>query len=252
MVKSNGKGVDTEKKNEEFLFRTGLFLYPIPVGHLIDLTNSNRFTYGRFMHVDAQGNVQRSNRFSERHFRQYHQGSTHFLIALPYINFFHLNHPHQMPRNFGGLIGGGLGVQHFYADNRSWVLRGDAITSLPPLIVLPIVMMVGGDMDSGSALNVSITDNFHINRFQLGYGVNFARNTKRTHGYWKGGWGYEESVWIPRRRNTNNMLGMALSAHYRLTNHFHIGVIYRPSFIELSRIRPMYEHSISIDFMWRL
>ena len=221
------------------------FLYPIPFGHLIDLTNNNRFTYGRFMHVDAQGNVQRSNRFSERHFRQHQQGDFYILLALPCINFFHFNPRNETRRMSDGFLGVGIGIEYFYRHNQSLLLRGDAITN--SLRIFP-----AHGSERFSTFNVSLTDNFHINRLQLGYGVNFAQNSWNKRGYWERDWWDESSVWIPCRRNVNNMLGMALSAHYRLTNHFHIGVIYRPSFIELSRIRPMYEHSISVDFMWRL
>jgi hypothetical protein len=116
--------------------------------------------------------------------------------------------------------------------------------------------MLGGMDELGSALNVSLTDNFHIRRFRLGYGLNFASNTWDIHGHWyREYWEREpdeEPVWIPNRTRTNNMLDLALSAHYRFTNHFHLGVIYRPSFLNLSRPRLMYEHTISIDLMWRI
>ena len=232
----------------------------LPVGHLIDLTNQNRFTYRRFIHIDSSGNVQQLRRTSSIAFRPHQQGDFNILLALPYLNFFHLNHQNEPSRILGGFIGGGIGVEYFYRDSRSLQLRSDVITSLPPLFLLPLVMMLGGPDDLGSALNISVTDNFHINRFRLGYGLNFARNNWNRHGYgyWEiPPWELEEDekpVWIqvPGRFKTNNMLGLALSAHYRLTNHFHLGVIYRPSFLNLSRPRLMYEHSISIDLKWKI
>jgi hypothetical protein len=234
-----------------------LFIYP-PIGWLVDLSNQNRFTYGRAIHVDSQGNVQRlnrsfSNKYAETHFRRHQQGSFNILLSLPHLNFFHLKPRNEIPQNFGGFLGMGIGVEYFYRNDKSLQVRGDAIETLPPLFLF--ILSPWWD-NPGTASNISVTDNLHINRFQLGYGLNFARNTWKTRGrydreFWELEEG-EEPVWIEGRRATNNMLGMALSAHYRLRNHFHIGVIYRPSILELSRRRLMYEHTISVDFMWKI
>ena len=199
------------------LFCLGLLA---PIGWLVDLQSENRFTYGRFIYIDSLGNIQR--------FRKRQQGDFGYLIALPYINFFHLNPQNYTPRNLWGFIGLGFGIEYFYRNNKSFQLRGDAI------IDFPIPILLGDPQIAVDVLNVSLTDNFHINRFQLGYGLNFARKNS----WWSNG--------------RNNMLGLALSTHYRFTNSFYFGVIYRPSFWELSRNRLMYEHTISVDFMWKI
>ena len=225
-------------------------LYGSPIGYLVDLASDNRFTYGRYVFIDSLGNVSayqtRSfNKMDKRHFKQHEEGSVNFLVAIPYLNFFNLNLQNKALFS-EGFFGFGLGVEHFYRNNKSFQLRGDAVwNSALPFFPIPILTF----QNLFYAFNLNLTDNFHSGRFQMGYGLNFARN-----------------IWVPpfeaeyyppievisEQRNANNMLGLALSTHYRLTNGFHLGLIYRPSFIELSNFRPMYEHTISIDLLWKI
>jgi len=232
-----------------------------PFGHLIDLTSENRFTYGSYVFIDSLGNVQSFRRtpFERRNYRERQKGNFNLLIALPYINFFHLNPIIETPRNKGGFMGFGLGVEYFYQDNKSFQVRGDGIIDF--IIPVPASYHPEGDYEWFSALNASLTDNFHIGRWQLGYGLNFARNRWLRQGYhivppdecyWENWDNRENWEWIDGKRNINNMLGLSLSTHYRLTNSFHLGLIYRPSFLELSNFRLMYEHTISIDLLWKI
>ena len=248
-----------------FWFANLYWLYLAPVAWLVDSRNDNSFTYGRFIHIDSLGNTHRlnsafSNKFAEIYFRgQNQQGSFNLQIALPHVNFYHLKPRNETPRNMWGFFGLGLGAEYFYRNNRSLQLRGDVMLDFPIPVPVPIHFhdLYGyPPREASFALNVSLTENFHINRFRLGYGLNFARNGWIQHGHYETPpWELEEdeeSVRIPFRRKGNNMLGLALSTHYRFTNSFYLGVIYRPSFWELSRNRLMYEHTISVDFMWKI
>ena len=235
------------------------YIYGAPIGMLVDLTNDKRFFYGNYVLVDSLGNVQSFRRTPSyrKPIRQHEKGNFNLLIALPHVNFFHVNPIIEVPRNLAGFHGIGFGIEYFYQNNKSFQLRGDGIMTFP----FPFPVSYHPEFDSwevASALNVNLTDNFHIGRWQLGYGLNFARNRWVSHGYYDvpdGEIRWEESEnweWIPGQFNANNMLGLALSGHYRLTNSFHLGLIYRPSFLELSNFRPMYEHTISIDLLWRI
>ena len=237
----------------------GQFLYLAPIAWLIDSRNENRFTYGRFIHIDSLGNPRRLNNafsatFAEVYFRRHQQGNFKLQIALPYANFFHLKPQNETPRNLAGFHGIGIGVEYFYRNNRSLQLRSDGIMTFE--IPIPVSFHPEGHREIASSLNINLTDNFHINRFRLGYGLNFARNNWNYQGYESPPyWQREpddEYVWIPGRFKRNNMLGLALSTHFRFTNRFYFGVIYRPSFFELSLPRFLYEHTISIDFKWKI
>ena len=171
-------------------------------------------------------------------FIEYQQSDFSILFAFPTINVNHLRPQNDTERNLAGFWGFGVDMKYFYRNNRSLQLRSDAMIHF----LLPL--MPGPPPPGWSipfALNVSLTDNFYINRFRLGYGLNFTRDR----------WNFqdEESVWTS---HINNSLGLALSTHYRFGNHFYFGVIYRPSFLELSRRGLMYEHIISLDFTTRI
>ena len=239
--------------------------YFFPPGFIVDFATGRGFTYGEFFAVDSLGKITRlrqPNQYMrenlipvrDRTIRQHQQGDFNLQIALPYTNFFHLKPRNETPRNMWGFFGLGLGLEYFYRNNRSLQLRGDAMIDFP--LPLPASIHPEGHWETASSLNLNLTDNFHINRFRLGYGLNFARNIWNYQGYeMPPRWEREpddEFIWIPSRRSTNNMLGLALSTHYRFTNRFYLGVIYRPSFWELSRNRLMYEHTISVDFMWKI
>jgi hypothetical protein len=57
---------------------------------------------------------------------------------------------------------------------------------------------------------------------------------------------------IDGQTKNNTMLGLTLNTYYRFTEHFYLGLIYRPSFRDLSNNKMKYEHSISLDFMWKI
>ena len=236
-------------------------LYPLALfGHLIDLASDNRFFYGNYVFVDSLGNVQSFRRtpFERRNLRQHQKGNFNILVALPHINFFHLNPIIETPRNLAGFHGLGLGAKYFYRNNKSLQLRGDVITDFFLPFPAPVTFDESVPQEVSYALNISLTDNFHIGRFRFGYGLNFARNIWVLTGYFdapneKREWEYREYwEWIDGKRNVNNMLGLALSTHSRLGNSFHLGLIYRPTFINLLNFRPMYEHTISIDLLWKI
>ena len=239
----------------------GQFLYLAPIAWLIDLNTEKRFTYGKYIFIDSLGNIQKlnklfSDKYAEIYFKKHKQRDFNILLAIPHINFFHLNPLNETPRSMGGFWGFGIGAEYFYKNNKALQLRGDAITD----IFIPVPAAIDFDesvpRESCYAFNVNLTDNFHIKRFQLGYGLNFAKNTWIYHGYYeKPHWKLEEDekpVWIDGKTKTNKMLGLALNTYYRFTNHFYFGVIYRPSFLELSNPKLKYEHSISLDFLWKI
>ena len=232
------------------------------LGMGVDAATGRGFTYGNYFVVDSLGEITSLRRPTDNMrkimpphtLRQHQQGNFNLQIALPYANFFYLKPQNETSRNLSGFHGIGIGVEYFYRNNRSLQLRSDGIMTFE--IPIPVSFHPEGHREIASSLNINLTDNFHINGFRLGYGLNFARNNWNYHGYWyPSRWGLEEdeeSVWIEGRRKTNNMLGLALSTHFRFTNRFYLGVIYRPSFFELSRPRFLYEHTISIDFKWKI
>jgi hypothetical protein len=219
----------------------------------------------RNLFIDTLGNVKFyrnlskifSKKYAELNFRQYKKGSFNALFAIPEVNFYDLK-PEGETRKFnGGFLGAGLGLEGFYKKNKSLQLRGEYILSF----IIPVPAAFDPDRYSSwettGAWNVSFTDNFIFQRFQLGYGLNFALNNwnlsgyhiKRTEDEITAG---KQEEWVEGRGSKSYMLGFAFNAYYRITNHFYIGIIYRPSFLELTTPKFIYEHTLSVDFMFNV
>ena len=210
-----------------------------------------RYIYEKYILIDSLGNVHSyrrqqvfCNTFANAFFKKHQKGDFNFLLALPHASLFRMKID-ETPRDFGGFHGIGLGMEYFYKNNKSVRLRGDVITNfILPFLPIPVPMF----QNLCEAFNINLTDNFHFGRFQMGYGLNFARNSwiRLEH------YDYSLRETVPEQRSANNMLGLALNTHYRFTNHFHLGLIYRPSFFELSNFNRMYEHTISLDLLWKV
>ena len=187
-------------------------------------------TESNFMENDLS---EEQDDISSNKFIEPQQGDFNLLLSFPLINFFHLKPQNETPRNLGGLLGIGIGTEYFYRNHKSFQLQSDFIIHVIPIVIIPPM---------SNAFNVNLTDNFHINRVQIGYGLNFARN-QWTYGRYDGGWII--------KRHTNNMLGLSLNIHLG-DNDGGIGIIFRPSFFELSHSRFLYEHTISLNVKWKI
>jgi hypothetical protein len=234
--------------------------------YLIDLTNDRRFTYGRYIYVDSAGCIEThhtahryfSNKYADYYLNKPKSGDVNLLLAIPEFNFFHLHPATEPVKNMSGCIGLGIGAEYYYKDNRSLQLRWDHIQDFPVFVPAPYDWDESEPWERGFANNFSLTDNFRWKRFQTGYGLNLARNTWLQHTYYIKPDPEEivedntEPEWVDGQTKTNTMLGLSLNTYYRFTEHFYFGIIYRPSFWDISNSRLRYEHSISIDFMWKV
>ena len=251
------------KLNDTFWWgNAGGFLYLAPIAWLVDLHTKNRFTYGEYIFIDSLGNIKSykicdkffSGTYGDIYLKKHKRGNFNILLSIPEVNLFHLNPKNETQRNLVGFLGLGLGTEYFYKNNKSLQLRGDAIMDF--IAPVPAPFDAYGPWESCYAFNINLTDNFHVKRFQLGYGLNFARNTWVYHGYYNDTFEElaedEEPEWIDGKTKTNKMLGLSLNTHYRFANWFYFGVIYRPAFFEMSNSKLMYEHSISFEFMWKI
>jgi hypothetical protein len=244
----------------------GCLSYLAPVGWLIDLTNDKRFIYGNHIHIDSLGNIMSFkdsdklffNKYSDLFFHKHKKRNINLILSAPEVNLFHLSLQNETPRNFAGFLGLGTGVEYFYKNDKSLQLRIDAITNYIAPFPLPIDWdePLTEPLEDCLALNINLTNNFRWKRFHFGYGLNFAKNIWYRSAYYiepqkptDENYEYKRIDGISK---TNTMLGFVSNTYYRLFQHFYLGVIYRPSFWNLSNHKLMYEHSISFDFMWKL
>ncbi|WP_338759223.1 hypothetical protein WAF17_11330 [Bernardetia sp. ABR2-2B] len=97
---------------------------------------------------------------------------------------------------------------------------------------------------------VSTTDNIIHNRFTYGYGINYSVNHW---GEWYRDVGLINLPTIDITDYKNKNLGITLNTYYRIGKTLNIGVIYRPSLLNLSDgFKPIYEHLLSLEANWRI
>jgi hypothetical protein len=115
---------------------------------------------------------------------------------------------------------------------------------------LPVIGAVDirGEYELMSSAYFSLTDNYKLNHISLGYGLNYAWNK----------WSFqnnEEEDELPTRAATekiNQSIGVVLNGYYQFGKHFHTGLIYRPTFMQIKPdIKFKYEHLISLDLIWK-
>jgi hypothetical protein len=214
----------------------------------------------RNLHVDTLGNLKFYRNFklypskAELKFHKYQKNSINALISIPEINIYSFDVENGNRVNQIGFLGVGIGIEFFYKNNKSIQLRGDGIWSF----IVPVPASYHPEYSSWKtcgAWNINLTDNFSLKRFQLGYGLNYAINIWNARGYYnkppnelEDG---EEAEFINGVREVNHVLGLTLQANYRLGRFCYFGVIYRPSFFQISNPKLIYEHSISIEFLMK-
>ena len=97
---------------------------------------------------------------------------------------------------------------------------------------------------------LSLSNHHRIKRFDWGYGLSWIENK----------WGvdfYEEifdpGIQLISQRKRHQALGLEFSGYYFTGPSFHMGLIYRPSFVRLYTDPVFkYEHLISVDLAWKI
>ena len=96
--------------------------------------------------------------------------------------------------------------------------------------------------------SVSISNNYKIKRLLLGYGISYSKYTHYT--YYTYGYNIEASKTY---KSTNNVIGLVIPIYYQITNHFFVGLEYKPSIWRISSSNPVdYEHVINFEFGWKI
>lgn len=176
------------------------------------------------------------------------KGKGQFLLhlSLPYINNIHLTPENETTKNNTGFMGYSAGLDYFHNTSQYLNISFSQIQDF----FLPIAFVDRSDKyELMSSSYISLSNNHKINRFSIGYGLSFAQNSwdLRNHS-----WDENSSTREPIKK-TNNAFGLVSSTYFQITQHFYLGIIYRPTFYRLStETKLKYEHSISIDFTWKI
>lgn len=216
-----------------------LFIWP---GYFIDLTNDKRFTYGEEIFLDT-------NNYIIPNLKQAYKpkkGQIFCTLSLPWLNNFLIKPQYEDPRLNTGFIGFSTGIS-YYRNNKTF-LSIDFTTITDFFMPFPAPIRKSDGYEQISSTYISISENRTLKKFNFGYGLAYSINKWNKY--------FEDTNQVEQIAYTINTksqsFGLIFSSYYNFGRFFSIGIKYKP---DLYRIYPVakfeYEHSISIDLLWR-
>lgn len=214
--------------------------YNYGLGMFVDQGNPKRFTYPRRVYLDSSWQIQT--------FPLTRKGDFNFQVSLPYINTFLMQPAGRSLASSTGFWGFGLGVDYYHQNQQYLSLNLRAASDFPLPILVPIAYREGDVFTNSNYL--SLSNHHRHKRFDWGYGLSWIENKWGQDFYG----GTTDTLSTPQfNRERHQALGLNLSAYYFTGRSFHLGLIYRPSFVRLY-INPVYkyEHLISLELAWKI
>jgi len=244
--------------NPEFIYGNLAFLQFAPAGYIADCFTDKRFYYGRkllFKSWDTT-TVFTPPIFSgvKKYFAQKYpvqKGQVNMSISIPYINGFYMQPQGEGVRMNAGFFGLSAGLEYYYKENT--FAKITIASAIDFDFFIPVPIEGDGPYQSTRNFNISLTNNHKLSRFVLGYGVSYAKNTWQYHT----GNGFDETFGTimptPSRKEVSESLGLSFNAYHQFTKDFFMGVVYNPTFYDVSPSGQFnYQHIISLDLMWKV
>jgi hypothetical protein len=213
------------------------------IGFLFDWKKDKRYGYCRKVYI---GSKKRSDFIPETN----PAGGWDIHISLPHANAFSFRPEGEATKNHAGFLGLAAGLDYYYKQDRFLSLQSGLTTDF--FLPFPAAHDPNGAYEGLASLSFTLSNNYNIKRFTLGYGLSVARNI----------WSYAYYDWsgvnpVPVRTNAVNRkwtaLGLVFPAYFKTGRHFRIGLIYRPTFYRPdSEEKFLYEHLISLDLAWKI
>lgn len=260
---------DTVSKNHfikasvspKYLFGNLSFVHFAPVGYLIDLTTQKRFYYGNSILINANDTVTEINtqvttnyKGFKKRVRNYftkdfdtNKGQLNVIVSVPWINSFHFKPIGESAQNNTGFLGLSTGLEYFYHEKRFVGLYGSFTIDSEVPVFAPI--SYDGEHQFLRSYAVGLTHNHKLNRFTVGYGLNYSKNTwqLKNNEYDP----LEEGSRMPQSKS-NHSLGLITNSYFQFGKRLFVGINYKPSLIAFNANSKLhYEHVISLDFVWK-
>lgn len=251
------KEMSLKSKIRPYYYIGNAFFYG-PISHIIDSYSDKKFYYKNNIYIKVQDtNVsfyriplhkKIASIFKPSLIDETGKVKLHF--SLPHVNYFSFEPRGEKRIDKFGFFGFSAGIDYFYNKNTFIAFQTDAKTSFE-LPIPAVIDRVEGVYTSSSSLNFSISNNRKLNKFSYGYGLNYAVNV----------WNYSNKYYDElnyrnveiRKRRVNQNLGLHLNSYFQISKNFYIGAVYQPSILNLdSAAKLQYEHSISLDFAWKV
>lgn len=229
-------------------------------GYFIDLMNSKRFYYGKTLIFDANDSIKmiREPLFDSpkviglqfvNHFKKVYpnkKGNFAVTISIPTACNFEMRPLDEKIKKSIG-FGISIGADYYYKKNKFLTLNFAAFTDR-----FRFANAYYGEknyeFEKLFSSNVSLTDNFIINRLTFGYGLNFSKNS----------WNYEKYEDLEtfysytRKSKINYNLGFAFTSYYQLFKCFYVGLNYRPTILQTYPTTSFtYNHVFGLDYQFK-
>jgi len=214
------------------------------IGLFWDNSTPKRFTYPRQVFINVKDTAIRWSKvdFTEE------QNVWNLVLSLPHVNSFYQQPAGEGVQKQFGYLGARVGLRYRYAPHTFAQFTANGAIDLP--VPFPAPVDYSGESKHHSTSWISLTHGHWMNRWSLGYGIAFARNT------WE--WRYNNRFNPPPPtrsavKRSHNALGAEFPVNFQLTNGFHAGLLYRPTFITFNNGAAFnYEHLLSIQIGWRI
>jgi len=221
-------------------------------GYFTDVTNPKRFYYGNEVLLNdfnADNIIKAGGGINAYLKKKYPtaKGQFNILISIPYVNGFYLQPHNEGVKKLGGFFGASIGAEYYYKDTKYVKFTvGSTIDFLAPV---PAPVDYDGVNQFAIAYNFTVTDNYKLNRFTLGYGLNYSIYDWRLDND-----DYKTQGILPAPLNKiNRGLGLLTSGYFQFSKAFFMGVVYNPTFITVSPVTQFsYQHVISLDLLWKI
>lgn len=237
--------------NPTFLYLNLVGSHFAPLNYAVDFTNQKRFYYGKDVYLNTNDTLRLieppSTKFYTDFFAETYpknKNAINLVASIPYANAFYLK-----PQDFGiksnvGFFGISAGIEYFYKPKKYVSFKVSASTDF--LAPFPAPVHYDGEHETMNSFNFALTDNVKINRFSIGYGLNYAFNKFN----FIDNSDHENEIKITRKSQS---LGLSTDVYFQFGRYFFVGVVYK---ISLYQIQPKaefkYEHLISLDFAFKL
>lgn len=220
-------------------------LYNAGIGMWVERDRLQRYAYPKRIYLDMAD--------SSPDYRKYgpanHKAELFLHVSLPHMNHFFLQPPGEGDAKTNtGFLGFSIGLDYFYQAKQFFQVSVSGVTDL--FLPIPVPVHFTGEHVLMTSLYGSVSHQHRLRRLTLGYGVSFGENVWDLR--------YLDAFDAPpptrdpvRRRSV--VLGTVFPLYYQLGANFHLGLIYRPTFLQRSETSSfVYEHLVSLDFAWKI
>lgn len=206
------------------------------LGFIVDNKSDKRFTYPAKIHIikDLDSVIYKKSSIQNRNI------GFDLTISLPLVNSFSYQLQNGTSLNSIGFLGISIGLEYYYKKNLYVALQGSGLINFP--FPFPAPIDYDGEHETFSSTQLEISNNHIFNRISIGYGLGYTRNY------------YVKFYEDDSRMNLNtSSISVNVPIYYRLGSSFRMGILYRPSIINLDRNSFFaYQHTLSLDLKWTI